>query len=76
MPLKALRSALMEWSRAAELSCDRAAALVIRDPLAICRTLMVLSAGGEAENLDLDVFIEQGLSTARRGRGSTASRAC
>ena len=36
MPLFPLRAALMEWFRAAELSCDRAAALVIRDPLAIC----------------------------------------
>ena len=60
VPLFPLRTALMEWSRAAELSCDRAAALVTRDPLAICRTLMVLSAGAEAANLDLDVFIEQG----------------
>ena len=60
VPLFPLRSALMEWSRAAELSCDRAAALVTRDPLAICRTLMVISAGAEAANLDLDVFIEQG----------------
>ena len=50
----------MEWSRAAELSCDRAAALVTRDPLAICRTLMVISAGAEAANLDLDVFMKQG----------------
>jgi len=60
VPLFPLRTALMEWSRAAELSCDRAAALVTRDPLAICRTLMVLSAGAEAASLDLDVFIEQG----------------
>lgn len=60
VPLFPLRSALMEWFRAAELSCDRAAALVIRDPLAVCRTLMVIAAGAEAENLDLDVFMKQG----------------
>jgi Zn-dependent protease with chaperone function len=60
VPLFPLRAALMEWFRAAELSCDRAAALVIRDPLAICRTLMVIAAGAEAENLDLDVFMKQG----------------
>ena len=60
VPLFPLRAALMEWFRAAELSCDRAAALVIRDPLAICRTLMVIAAGAEAENLDLDVFMRQG----------------
>ena len=69
VPLFPLRTALMEWSRAAELSCDRAAALVIRDPLAICRTLMVLSAGGEAANLDLDVFIEQGREYREKGSG-------
>jgi Zn-dependent protease with chaperone function len=60
LPLFPLRAALMEWFRAAELSCDRAAALVTRDPLAICRTLMVISAGAEAENLDLDAFMKQG----------------
>jgi Zn-dependent protease with chaperone function len=60
VPLFPLRAALMEWFRAAELSCDRAAALVIRDPLAVCRTLMVIAAGVEAANLDLDVFMKQG----------------
>jgi Zn-dependent protease with chaperone function len=60
LPLMPLRAALMEWFRAAELSCDRAAALVVRDPLAVCRTLMVTAAGAEAANLDLDVFMRQG----------------
>ena len=60
VPLFPLRTALMEWFRASELSCDRAAALVTRDPLAVCRTLMVLAAGAEAPNLDLDVFMAQG----------------
>lgn len=60
LPLFPLRAALMEWFRAAELSCDRAAALVVRDPLAVCRTLMVIAAGAEAANLDLDVFMRQG----------------
>jgi Zn-dependent protease with chaperone function len=60
LPLAPLKAALMEWFRAAELSCDRAAALVVRDPLAVCRTLMVITAGAEAANLDLDVFMRQG----------------
>lgn len=60
LPLFPLKAALMEWFRAAELSCDRAAALVVRDPLAVCRTLMVIAAGAEAANLDLDVFMMQG----------------
>jgi Zn-dependent protease with chaperone function len=60
VPLFPLRAALMEWFRAAELSCDRAAAIVVRDPLAVCRTLMVIAAGAEAANLDLDAFVRQG----------------
>jgi Zn-dependent protease with chaperone function len=60
LPLTPLKAALMEWFRAAELSCDRAAALVVRDPQAVCRTLMVIAAGAEAANLDLDVFMRQG----------------
>lgn len=60
VPLFPLKAALMEWFRAAELSCDRAAALVVRDPLAVCRTLMVIAAGAEAQNLDLDAFVRQG----------------
>jgi Zn-dependent protease with chaperone function len=60
LPLFPLRAALMEWFRAAELSCDRAAALVVRDPIAICRTLMVITAGAEAERLDLGAFMKQG----------------
>jgi Zn-dependent protease with chaperone function len=60
VPLFPLRATLMEWYRAAELSCDRAAALVVRDPLAVCRTLMVIAAGAEAASLDLDAFVKQG----------------
>jgi len=60
LPLLPLRTALMEWFRAAELSCDRAAALVVRHPLSVCRLLMVIAAGAEAAELDLDVFMRQG----------------
>jgi len=67
LPLFPLKAALMEWFRAAELSCDRAAALVIRDPLAVCRTLMVITAGAEAANLDLDVFMKQGQDYREKG---------
>jgi Zn-dependent protease with chaperone function len=59
LPLMAVRQALLEWSRAAEMSCDRAAALVTRDPEAVCRTLMILAAGAEAESLDLSQFMAQ-----------------
>ena len=69
LPLLAIRMALLEWSRAAELSCDRAAALVTRDPQAVCRSLMVLAAGEAAEDLNLDAFIAQGSDYDVKGSG-------
>jgi Zn-dependent protease with chaperone function len=60
LPLIAIRSALLEWFRAAELSADRAATLVNRDPLITARTLMVLAAGVPSAQLDLDSFLRQG----------------
>jgi Zn-dependent protease with chaperone function len=59
LPLMAVRAALLEWSRAAELSCDRAATLVNRDPLTTCRTLMVLAGGATSRRLSLDAFVRQ-----------------
>src|SRR5688500_17356160 len=59
LPLLAVRLALLEWYRAAELSADRAATLVNRDPLVSCRTLMVLAGGMPSRKLDLDAFIRQ-----------------
>ncbi len=58
LPLRAITLALLEWSRASELTCDRAAALVVRDPRIHCRTLMKL-AGGNVEGLNVDAFIHQ-----------------
>jgi Zn-dependent protease with chaperone function len=69
LPLLAIRMALLEWSRAAELSCDRAAALVTRDPQAVCRSLMILTAGEAADQLDLDAFIAQGMDYETSGTG-------
>jgi Zn-dependent protease with chaperone function len=60
LPLIAIRSALLEWFRAAELSADRAATLVNRDPLVTARTLMVMAAGLPSSRLDLDSFLRQG----------------
>ena len=69
LPLLAIRLALLEWFRAAELSCDRAAALVTRDATAVCRSLMVLSAGAAAEDLSLDAFIAQAADYDEGGSG-------
>jgi Zn-dependent protease with chaperone function len=59
LPLLAVRLALLEWSRASELTCDRAATLVNRDPLVTCRTMMVLAGGIKSKKLNLDTFIKQ-----------------
>jgi Zn-dependent protease with chaperone function len=69
LPLFPIRAALLEWFRAAELSCDRAAALVTRDPLTVCRTLMVIAAGAQADRLDLDVFMRQSAEYREQGSG-------
>jgi Zn-dependent protease with chaperone function len=69
LPLLAIRLALLEWFRAAELSCDRAAALVTRDTTAVCRSLMVLTAGAAAEDLSLDAFMAQAAEYEEGGQG-------
>jgi hypothetical protein len=58
LPVRALYIALLEWSRAAELSCDRAAAIVTGDPRLTCGTLMRM-AGGPLSGLSLDAFLRQ-----------------
>ncbi len=58
LPLRALLLVLLEWHRCAELSSDRAAALVTRDPLLVCRGLM-RTIGGGVQDLSLDAFIQQ-----------------
>lgn len=59
IPLMAIRLALMEWFRAAEFTCDRAAALVTGDPTLVCRTLMVLGGGLPSSRLDINAFLMQ-----------------
>jgi Zn-dependent protease with chaperone function len=57
-PLRGMYLVLLEWSRAAELSCDRAAALEVEDPVAVCRMLMRI-AGGALPGMSVDAFIRQ-----------------
>src|ERR1700742_707979 len=61
LPLRGVRAVLLEWRRAAELSCDRAATLAVRDPRVVCRALMVVAAGLPADQLDLDAFMAQAM---------------
>ena len=55
-----ISSALLAWARRAELSCDRAAALVVQDPHVVGRTMMKLAGGTFASKMDYDQFLEQG----------------
>ena len=69
LPLLPVRAALLEWFRASELTCDRAAALVTRDPMAVCRALMGLAAGTPARELNVDAFMLQGQEYSDGGTG-------
>ncbi|MBC2931834.1 M48 family metallopeptidase [Nocardioides sp. zg-1228] len=51
---------LLEWSRKAELSADRAGLLASQDPTAALRTHMKLASGGTLEELDVTSFLQQG----------------
>jgi Zn-dependent protease with chaperone function len=61
LPWRAVRAVLLEWRRATELSCDRAATLAVRDPRIVCRTLMVTAGGLPSTRLDLDAFMAQAM---------------
>jgi Zn-dependent protease with chaperone function len=69
LPLIAVRLALLEWYRATELSCDRAAVLVTRDPVVVCRTLMSITAGLKPERLNLDAYLVQATDYREGGKG-------
>ncbi len=69
LPLMPVRAALLEWFRASELTCDRAAALVTRDPMAVCRALMGLASGTRARDLNVDTFMLQSAEYTEGGTG-------
>jgi Zn-dependent protease with chaperone function len=59
LAVRPLVLALLEWSRKAEVSCDRAGALVAQDPRVQMSALMKLAGGARHEELDLDEFVAQ-----------------
>lgn len=69
VPLAAVQHALLEWARATELTCDRAAALVTRDPRVVCKMLMTMSGGAKADDLNLDAFMRQAMEYTESGDG-------
>lgn len=56
-----IQLALLRWDRASELSSDRAALLVVKNPHTVMRTLMKVAGGSRrmAGELSIDAFIEQ-----------------
>lgn len=71
LPARGLYYALLEWARAAELSSDRAAALVRADPLDPCRVMMRL-AGGALPGMNFEAFLKQ--ATEYHGEDDLFSR--
>jgi Zn-dependent protease with chaperone function len=57
--LRAIITALKEWYRKAELSCDRAGLLVSQDPAAVTRVHMKMAGGARIEEMDLQAFLAQ-----------------
>jgi Zn-dependent protease with chaperone function len=56
---RAVLLGLLEWSRKAELSSDRAGLLAVQSPNAALGTSLKLAGGGSAEETDLNAFLEQ-----------------
>jgi Zn-dependent protease with chaperone function len=60
--LRAIVTALEEWYRKSELSCDRAGILAAQDPDAGKRALMKLAGGSRLAEMNPDAFREQARS--------------
>jgi Zn-dependent protease with chaperone function len=58
--VRAIMAALMEWSRKAELSADRAGLLATQDPAVAFRVQMKSASGGHLSDLDPTSFFAQG----------------
>jgi Zn-dependent protease with chaperone function len=59
LALLPIQLALLEWSRKAELSSDRAGLLATQDPVSSMSVFLKLAGGGKAEDTSLAVFMEQ-----------------
>jgi Zn-dependent protease with chaperone function len=57
--LRALLTALEEWHRKSELSCDRAGLLAGQDPSAALRAHMKMAGGSRLDEMDVTTFLEQ-----------------
>ncbi|GAB3214185.1 M48 family metallopeptidase [Marinactinospora thermotolerans] len=65
--LRAIVTALEEWYRKSELSCDRAGVLASQDPDAAKRALMKMAGGSRLVEMNPDAFLEQAKEYDRGG---------
>jgi len=56
---RAVLVALLEWSRKAELTADRAGLLGVQDPTVVLTTMMKMAGGPFPDEMNLDAFIRQ-----------------
>ncbi len=59
LALLPIQLALLEWSRKAELSADRAGLLASQDPIATMRVFLKLAGGGTMKEMDVEAFMQQ-----------------
>ncbi|WP_371481572.1 M48 family metallopeptidase [Kitasatospora sp. NBC_00315] len=67
LAIMALVTALKEWFRKAELSCDRAGLLAGQDLQASMRGLMKLAGGHNLGEMNVDAFLEQAAEYEKAG---------
>ena len=72
----ALQSRALDWQRAAELSCDRAALLVVQDARVVQSVVMKLAGGSRrlGGELNVDAFVAQAAAYDEVARSSRTGR--
>lgn len=69
-----VRSALLTWYQKAELSCDRAAQLVVQETHVLTKLLMKLAGGALTSKLDHEAFIAQARDFDQRNESNFVDR--
>ncbi len=69
-----IRSALLTWYQKAELSCDRAAQLVVQEPHVLTKLMMKLAGGALTSRLDHEEFIAQARAFDQRNESNFIDR--
>ncbi|MCS7078662.1 MAG: M48 family metallopeptidase [Chloracidobacterium sp.] len=69
-----VRSALLTWYQKAELSCDRAAQLVVQETHVLTKLMMKLAGGALTSKLDHEEFIAQARAFDQRNESNFIDR--